>query len=358
MAKRLSQNDFIERISEIHGNKYDYSKVVYKNTRTKIILICPIHGDFEIKPDNILTGQGCGACSRDKHKLIAISNERLESLKRVHNNKYIYQNLQIVNGNIEIICPDHGKFVQSIYNHEYGHGCNQCNLDSRKIIKYRVCTCCKVQKEISEYNPKFRICNDCHLNKPIPDYKTCNNCGIEKEINLFPIRRDSIDKHRNDCIECYTIYRKPLSQSYKKKNRKILQLKDMAYRKKRMSSDPLFRAKIDARNVIRKSLSKGGYSKKSKTESILGCSYDEFKLHLESLFLPEMSWENRNTWHIDHIIPISFANSEKELLQLNHYKNLRPLWGQENLSKGDQILIETEIYDSIIEKRHLQYPLL
>jgi len=74
---------------------------------------------------------------------------------------------------------------------------------------------------------------------------------------------------------------------------------------------------------------------------MLGCSLVEFKLHLESLFQPGMTWENygsgRNKWNIDHRHPLSLAKSEKELYKLNHHSNLRPMWSQDNLKKGNRI---------------------
>ena len=64
-----------------------------------------------------------------------------------------------------------------------------------------------------------------------------------------------------------------------------------------------------------------------------------------------MTWENRNEWHIDHIIPLDFATNEEEILKLNHFTNLRPLWEGDNLSKSNTILEKTELYYEIIESR-------
>ena len=78
--------------------------------------------------------------------------------------------------------------------------------------------------------------------------------------------------------------------------------------------------------------------KLSKTEIILGCSYEEFKTHLETKFEPWMNWDNRGLyngelnygWDIDHIIPISLASTEEEIIKLNHYSNLQPLCSKIN----------------------------
>ena len=71
---------------------------------------------------------------------------------------------------------------------------------------------------------------------------------------------------------------------------------------------------------------------------ILGCSFQEFKLHLESQFDEWMNWENQGTyWHMDHIIPISSAQTEEDVWRLNHYTNFQPLYWEDNLKKSNKI---------------------
>ncbi|MNJ57854.1 hypothetical protein D3C77_534630 [compost metagenome] len=83
-------------------------------------------------------------------------------------------------------------------------------------------------------------------------------------------------------------------------------------------------------------LTKRGYAKSSKTETVLGCSYEDLVKYLESKFLPGMTWENRGMfgWHIDHVVPLSSASSAEEIEKLNHYTNLQPMWAEDNWSKG------------------------
>jgi hypothetical protein len=64
-----------------------------------------------------------------------------------------------------------------------------------------------------------------------------------------------------------------------------------------------------------------------------------------------MTWDNRNLWHIDHIIPLDFAENEEEMLMLNHYSNLSPLWRDLNLEKSSKILEHTNIYLKILQNR-------
>ena len=61
--KRLTTEEFVEKARKIHGNKYDYSKVEYKDSHTKVSIICPIHGEFLQTPNNHLNGQQCPFCS-------------------------------------------------------------------------------------------------------------------------------------------------------------------------------------------------------------------------------------------------------------------------------------------------------
>ena len=69
-----------------------------------------------------------------------------------------------------------------------------------------------------------------------------------------------------------------------------------------------------------------GFTKSSKTCEILGCDWDTLKEHFEKQFDDKMSWENHGTyWDIDHIIPVSSAKTEEDIIRLNHYTNLQPL---------------------------------
>jgi hypothetical protein len=109
-------------------------------------------------------------------------------------------------------------------------------------------------------------------------------------------------------------------------------------RNDRMKKDPLFACRMLIHNNIKNSLQKMGFRKNTKTADILGCSFEEFKSHIESQFVDGMSWDNRNLWHIDHIMPVSMEKTEDEIIRLNHYRNLRPLWAKDNLSKSDKKL--------------------
>ena len=99
----------------------------------------------------------------------------------------------------------------------------------------------------------------------------------------------------------------------------------------------MFKLKCSIRNLVRLSFKNLGYNKKSKTFQILGCTSMEFYKHIESQFVDGMNWNNRKLWHIDHIIPVSLAKTEEELIKLNHYTNLRPFWAIDNIRKSNKL---------------------
>jgi hypothetical protein len=112
----------------------------------------------------------------------------------------------------------------------------------------------------------------------------------------------------------------------------IIKIKENSIKKKKLSEG--------IRTLIYGSLKRGknNFKKTNKTEQILGCTIEEFKIYIQSNFKKGMSFENRNKWHLDHIIPISTAISYDDVIRLNHYTNFQPLWAKENLSKGDKII--------------------
>lgn len=137
-------------------------------------------------------------------------------------------------------------------------------------------------------------------------------------------------KNNKDKVESYKI-------DYYIKNKEYINNRLNEYNKRRRSIDKLFKFKGNLRNLIKNSLIKQGYSKKSKTYEIVGISYEEFLLYIESKFQEGMSWENYGDWHLDHIIPISLASSENEVILLSNYKNFQPLWKLDNLRKSNKL---------------------
>lgn len=130
-----TKEEVLEKFNETHNFKYDYSKFVYKNIKTKSFIICKIHGDFLQNYENHSKGKGCPKCgtiksskTRSKDKEIFIKQSNI-----VHNNFYNYEKSDYINWrtNVKIECPKHGYFLQSPHNHIKGHGCHKCSKGCR-----------------------------------------------------------------------------------------------------------------------------------------------------------------------------------------------------------------------------------
>ena len=167
--------------------------------------------------------------------------------------------------------------------------------------------------------------------------KTCNNCLEKKQLTDFY-------NYRNTCKTCENKKRYELKKKLKSdpKYLEYYRRQDADLKKKKRSQgDSKFNFIEDLRTLVRQSIKNKNYTKKSKTFEILGIDCDGFLSHIESQFVEGMSWDNHGLygWHVDHIIPVSSASNEEEIIKLNHYTNLRPLWAKENLQKGNKLIM-------------------
>jgi len=130
-------------------------------------------------------------------------------------------------------------------------------------------------------------------------------------------------------------------KEYNKLNKESKNNYAKSYHKTKYKENSLFKLKKIIRSLIYQSIKNQNYTKKSKTFHILGCTFEEFKLYIESLFESWMTWDNQGNpkdgifeinknWDIDHKIPLSSAKTEEELLKLNHFSNLQPLCSYNN----------------------------
>jgi hypothetical protein len=118
---------FIKKATIINGDKYDYSKVNYKNNSTKIIIICKTHGEFEQTPKCHLIGHGCSKCGNIFNRKISIEDFKIKC-KEKHGDKYDYSKINYINCDtkIKIGCKKHGEFEQIARYHLKGAGCSKC----------------------------------------------------------------------------------------------------------------------------------------------------------------------------------------------------------------------------------------
>lgn len=171
---------FIEKSIKTHGNKYDYSKVVYIDNRTSIIITCPKHGDFYQRPHSHYNrGQGCPECAKENKSIMFRSNNSkfIDQAKIVHGNIYDYSKVEYGpnghNHKVILICNKHGEFLQTPHAHLMGQGCPICKnsigetkirvfLEKNKIEfeQYKTFDSCINKRflRFDFYLPKFNIC--------------------------------------------------------------------------------------------------------------------------------------------------------------------------------------------------------
>lgn len=125
-TKPLTTEEFIIRAIKKHGNKYDYSKSIYINSLSKIIITCKLHGDFEQKAANHLTGNGCPYCAGKLHT----TESTIKRLIAARGDRYDYSKVIYTKSNekVKIICKIHGEFEQNIWQHIHGANCQTCSI--------------------------------------------------------------------------------------------------------------------------------------------------------------------------------------------------------------------------------------
>lgn len=150
--------EFVEKAKKLYP-EYDYSMVSYNDTYTKVTIVCPIHGEFRIAPNNLMQGQGCRKCGtkRAQSKNRMTMEKFILKAREVHGWKYDYSKVNYINTETKvcIICPEHGEFWQSPHHHLNGSGCPECgrnDLTENKLYE-------KVKEEfpdaIHTYRPEF-----------------------------------------------------------------------------------------------------------------------------------------------------------------------------------------------------------
>ena len=133
---KYEKNDFVEKANEVHNFRYDYSKVEYKNSYTKVCIICPKHGEFWQTPGSHLFGHGCPECNKKPiHKDFSNTKEFSVKANKVHNNKYDYSKVEYKSARekVCIICPEHGEFWQTPNSHLRGNGCPKCKSKIKSL---------------------------------------------------------------------------------------------------------------------------------------------------------------------------------------------------------------------------------
>jgi predicted RNase H-like nuclease (RuvC/YqgF family) len=217
-------------------------------------------------------------------------------------------------------------------------------------MKTKVCSKCNIEKNIENFGKSNKssdglmyCCRECNNLRSKQYRKENHQKTLETQRNW---RRKNPDWVKNvNSINSKKNIKKNLERlkEWYKKNpdkkreyRENYKPKKRLQKKLRMQNDAIFNLTNRLRSRLYKYLKTMNITKKNRTFDIIGCTPDFLKKHLEEKFVIGMSWENRNEWHIDHIIPLSSAKTEKELYELCYYTNLQPLWVQDNLKKSNK----------------------
>ncbi|MDQ9041011.1 hypothetical protein RFH95_11305 [Acinetobacter nosocomialis] len=148
---------FIDIANKVHSGKYSYSNAIYKKAKLKLLVTCKEHGDFEVSPDNHKRGRGCPKC-----RYISVSEKKKKAPKdlisdfvAVHGEKYIYPEPKARYGTkVEIICKEHGEFLQDVTAHRSGQGCPKCGLNKPLRITHEkfITHCVNVHNNFYDYS--------------------------------------------------------------------------------------------------------------------------------------------------------------------------------------------------------------
>jgi len=175
--------------------------------------------------------------------------------------------------------------------------------------------------------------------------KTCIKCQTNKPLTEFHSHPETRSGVQGKCKSCQSIYNAEMRNKNKKKykeyylkNKERIVKQTIKRDSQRKKVDEIFKFNNVVRVLIRDSFRralKGKYKKGKKTENILGCSMEEFQTHLQNQFLKGMEFSNHGEiWEIDHITKLSSAQSKKQITELNHYTNLRPLFKTTKIAKS------------------------
>lgn len=209
------------------------------------------------------------------------------------------------------------------------------------MAEIKKCTKCLIDrysydfsKDKSKKDGLYSSCNFCRKNYQKQFYIK----NKEKENIRIKKYRDNNVGWYNEYIKEYRKNNKDKIKEYRQNNKEKLNSNQNKYYKNKRKNDSLFVLSHSIRGLISNSFKYNNHIKNSKTQQILGCTFEEFKQYIESKFESWMNWDNKGLyngelnygWDIDHIIPLSSAKTEDDLMGLNHYTNLQPLCSKIN----------------------------
>ena len=232
------------------------------------------------------------------------------------------------------------------------------------------CTKCNIEKELTKFNKTkankggfHNQCKSCikgqnkkyyqaNKEKIKEQNKEHYKANKEQKKEYYQANKSKIKEYRKEYYKANEEQRKEYRKANKEKikeyhkeyykeyyhaNKEHYKEYNKEYQKERRKLDPLFKMTGNLRTRTWSVFKNKGYTKNSKTQEMLGVNWEVCKAHIERQFTKGMTWDNYGDWHIDHIIPLSSANTEDRLKKLCHYSNLQPLWAVDNLIKSAKI---------------------
>lgn len=224
----------------------------------------------------------------------------------------------------------------------------------------KTCPSCKENKPASEFHScgsrsdgLGNYCKKCKSVKARDYYEKNKSVRLEKAAAYRKANPEEVSRAKKRCYQAKKPqYLKKTKERYEnKKDEILLQCRDYRarnkarksemdrnYVSKRMTADGLFRLSYNMRTRVRLAFIRQGVPKRGKTLAMLGCDWEHLKAYIEAKFVSGMTWENRGSWHIDHVIPLASAKTVEEMERLCHYTNLQPLWASDNIRKGARMV--------------------
>ena len=186
------------------------------------------------------------------------------------------------------------------------------------------------KEALKEYRKEYLEINKEKISESKKDYNKNNRAKSNEYLKKY--RSENKEK-----LKEYYNNSKENRKEYYEINKDRIRIRRNEYFRKRKKDDKLFKLSCNVRTLVSLAINRK-YVKYSKTTEIIGCSFDELKNIIESNFQDWMTWENYGLyngelnygWDIDHIIPLSSAKSEEDIISLNHYTNLQPLCSKVN----------------------------
>lgn len=210
-------------------------------------------------------------------------------------------------------------------------------------METKICIYCNLEKNINDFDKKkkyyLKYCKECRKEKRKEYYQKNKQKEMTKSLEYYYNNKEKIknvkkeyrEKNRNKLIE----YNKKW-EALNKEKRKVY---DNNYKKEKKKNDCKYKLICQTRSMINETFKRKKYFKSNKCEKILGCNYIDFINYLLNTYKKNygIEWDGKDKVHIDHIIPLSTAKTEEEVIKLCNYTNLQLLKAKDNLHKSNKL---------------------